>query len=187
MKAIKRTVVIDMDGTLADLSHRLHFVRQEHKKFDDFHAAAAGDMPNAWCVELMKAMRNHGYLVYIVSARPKRLKNVTTIWLSDHEIPYDKLILLRENDDHTKDQELKRDWVRGYGAHKILFVVDDRQCVVDTWRAEGVTCLQCNQWDEFHKPVEKRVCPECLTDCGGGIVCGAPAERGGMSHIEFGE
>jgi uncharacterized HAD superfamily protein len=151
MKAIKRTVVIDLDGTLADLGHRLHFVRQEHKQFDEFHAAAKGDTPNAWCVALMGAMKSQGYLVYIVSARPKRLNSVTTCWLSDHEVPYDKLILLRDNDDHTKDQELKRDWVRGYGAHKILFWVDDRERVVTAIRGEGIVVLQCQHWDEYKK------------------------------------
>jgi hypothetical protein len=30
-------------------------------------------------------------------------------------------------------------------------VVDDRQRVVDMWREEGLTCLQCYAWKEFKR------------------------------------
>jgi len=53
--------------------------------------------------------------------------------------------------DYTPDQELKRKWANSYGKNKILFVVDDRQKVVDMWRSEGLVCLQCAKWEEFKR------------------------------------
>ena len=62
-----------------------------------------------------------------------------------------RFVLLRPDGDSTPDQDLKRDWLRGYGKERILFAVDDRQKVVDMWRAEGVVCLQCAAWQEFKR------------------------------------
>ena len=56
--------------------------------------------------------------------------------------------MLREDGDNTPDQELKRAWLHAYGKERILFTVDDRQKVVDMWREEGLTCLQCADWKE---------------------------------------
>ena len=39
---------------------------------------------------------------------------------------------------------------------RVLFVVDDRQRVVDMWRAEGITCLQCEAWPEYKRPKKEK-------------------------------
>ena len=150
----KKIIIVDLDGTLANVTHRLHFVRQEHKKFDDFHAAAPNDTPHDWCVALMEAMHNLGHPVYIVSARPKRLNGITLEWLQTHKVVYDALFLLREDKDHRPDHEMKKDFIARVGLENILFVVDDRRRVVDMWRAEGLICLQCADWPEYKKPMK---------------------------------
>ena len=62
---------------------------------------------------------------------------------------FNALYLLRgEHDKFTPDQDLKRTWLNQFGKEDILFVVDDRQKVVDMWREEGLTCLQCADWEE---------------------------------------
>ena len=56
---------------------------------------------------------------------------------------------MREDKDSRPDSEVKQDILRRLQGQckKILFVVDDRQSVVDMWRANGVTCLQCKKGD----------------------------------------
>lgn len=145
---MKDTIVIDLDGTLANVDHRRHLVSGKHRNYEAFHALLGQDPPNDWCVSIMRHFWNMGHEVAIVSARPKSCETATRAWLEKHGVKFNGLYLLRPDGDSTPDQELKRSWLQSYGKDQILFVVDDRQKVVDMWRSEGLTCLQCAAWQE---------------------------------------
>lgn len=147
------TVVVDLDGTLSDGRARYHLVRGKHRDYAAFHARLGEDPVNEWCKKLIWQMRSDEdghYLtrVVLVSARPKSVIKDTGEWLEKHNIYVDEIYLLREDGDSTPDHELKREWLHMYGKSRILFVVDDRQKVVDMWREEGVVCLQCAAWED---------------------------------------
>jgi hypothetical protein len=144
--------IVDLDGTLADLTHRLHLVRQPKPDWDLFYQLAGEDSVNEWCRILINAMRSFGYPVLLVSARPASITKMTQDWLEKHYVEYDDLILLRGEKDYTKDDDLKMAWLKEFGKEKILFVVDDRRRVVDMWRQAGLVCLQCYDWEEYKKP-----------------------------------
>lgn len=148
---MRDTCVFDLDGTLANVGHRRHLVSGKKKDFDAFHALLSQDPVNEWCAELMKRMAAGGYRIIIVSARPKSVLEETHDWLLRHRVTYHEIYLLRPDGDSTPDQELKMQWLGHYGKDRVLFVVDDRQKVVDAWRAAGVTCLQCDDWSENPK------------------------------------
>ena len=56
-------------------------------------------------------------------------------------------IRLRADDDMRSDVDAKREMLTGIDKDNVLFVVEDRSRVVDMWRAEGLTCLQCAPGD----------------------------------------
>lgn len=158
------TIVVDIDGTLADISHRVGFIRQTPPDYPAFFAGVGGDRLNRWCAELIRGF--HGrYRVLLVSGRPESTRKATARWLRENDVPYDELILVRGHRNFRPDQELKREWLRAYGKDRILFSVDDRQRVVDMWRDEGVVCLQCDAWTEPDKPkARKRAPPQRLSE-----------------------
>lgn len=145
---VKDTIIIDLDGTLSDGSARYHLVKGKHRDYAAFHALLDQDPVNEWCRALMGSFGEQTYRVVIVSARPKSCEEATRAWLFRNRVYFDELNLLRPDGDSTPDQELKRAWLRGYGKERVLFAVDDRQKVVDMWREEGLTCLQCADWGE---------------------------------------
>jgi hypothetical protein len=53
---------------------------------------------------------------------------------------------MRVTGDKKKDSALKEEIYNKYikGKYNVLFVLDDRQKVVDKWRELGLTCLQVN-------------------------------------------
>ena len=146
--SLKDTIVIDLDGTLSDVAHRRHLVTGKHRDYEAFHALLKKDPCNEWCKRLMAVMWAAGYDVEIVSARPMKHDEATREWLRYNEVCFTGVNLLRPDGDSTPDQELKMAWLRNYDPARVLFVVDDRQKVVDAWRAAGVTCLQCDAWKE---------------------------------------
>lgn len=161
---MKDTVLVDLDGTLANIDHRLHFIKRKKPRpdFKSFNLACVNDTPNQWCVDLITSLVNNCLNVLIVTARSKTVEVETRAWLK-RVFPFpgadDMLTMLRESNDYTEDSLLKKDWLTAKEAEepgfkkRILFVVDDRQRVVDMWRQEGLVCLQCYVWPEWKSAV----------------------------------
>lgn len=148
------TIVFDMDGTLSNLDHRLHYIQSAHPNWDMFFSECDKDLPVRPVVAVAKAMLQVGYKLIVVSARSQVVYDKTRKWLDSIGLQAAELILVRPEKDHSPDQILKQKWLDSVDKRQILFTVDDRQRVVDTWRANGLTCFQCNQWEERKKPTK---------------------------------
>ena len=146
----KKVFIFDLDGTLADINHRLHFVRsREHPHWGKFLESCDKDSPNKWVIDLLDMCRLHGVVV-ILSGRNDVVRKKTEDWLRRYDILYDYL-LMRKDKDYRPDQIIKKemldDFLRDKG-YEVQFIVDDRQRVVDMWRENGYNVLQCNAWEE---------------------------------------
>ena len=146
-----RAVIFDIDGTLSNPEHRLHYVNGEQEKdWNKFFAEMVNDTVNEDVVNLAMAIEDYATVI-IVSGRPDSYKEQTTKWLHDHHI-YFRELHMRKADDYRQDYIIKQEILADLKErYDIWFVVDDRQQVVDMWRREGLTCLQCATWEE--KPV----------------------------------
>ena len=143
-----KLTIFDLDGTLANIDHRLHFIKQENKDWDGFFKACSADLPKHAVIQAAKALYQLGHPLWILSGRSTLVKNETTAWLKQHAIPYDNL-LMREVNDFTPDHELKRQWIVEYNLKpRTLCIYEDRQKVVDMWREEGFDCFQVAITDE---------------------------------------
>lgn len=145
-----KVAVFDLDDTLADINHRLHFVQNGNKEWDKFYAACPADGPKHDIIELARMCQDAGHQIIISSGRSENVRQQTEKWLDDHVVPYHKL-LMRPNSCFTPDNALKKAWLDGgvFGPKEnILFVVEDRDKMVQMWRQQGLTCLQVEQWVE---------------------------------------
>jgi hypothetical protein len=141
-------IIIDLDGTLADCEPRRYHVNGEAKDFGAFFAAIGDDKPFEWCDELITAMSRYGYDIVLCSGRPEDYRKVTELWLTFNRIEYDALFM-RPSGDGREDAIVKKEILERDILPKwdVLFAVDDRQQVVDMWRENGITCLQCAEGD----------------------------------------
>ena len=107
------------------------------------------DIPNPPVVALYHTLWNADeYELILVSGRGEENRRITEQWLVWNEIPFNTL-LMRPKGDFRPDTEIKQEilqTLRQQGK-SILFAVDDRQSVVNMWRANDVTCLQCAKGD----------------------------------------
>ena len=141
-----KTVIFDIDGTLADIRHRREYLDSDRPDWRRFNEAMGADTPNAAIVSLYKTLWDSGhYKIEVVTGRNERFRAVTENWFSWNEIPF-ATITMRPDNDFRPDNELKQDILNGLLAkgHDIAFAVDDRQQVVDMWRSNGITCMQCD-------------------------------------------
>ena len=148
-------VVVDLDGTIADLSHRLHFIEGESKDWDSFHEACDQDTPILVNVDVVKALAEAGNEVMYWTGRSDigDVRAKTIAWLCKHGMPLataqgldspSDYLRMRAPRDHRADHILKGEWLaetRGTGR-EIHLVFEDRSRVVGMYRANGVTCFQ---------------------------------------------
>jgi phosphoglycolate phosphatase-like HAD superfamily hydrolase len=144
-----KTIIFDIDGTLADIAHRRAFLEQEKPNWAAFNDAMGDDTPNTPVVSLYKTLWESGeYDIILTSGRSEQDRKITEQWLTWNEIPFGRLEM-RQDKDNRADHIIKQEILDKLRAESkdILFAVDDRQQVVDMWRRNGITCLQCDVGD----------------------------------------
>ena len=139
---MEEIVIFDIDGTLADVSERVHHVRKKPKNWNAFFQGMAQDKAIHSVVRLCNILYASGIKILLCSGRSEEHRSETVQWLADKGVNYHELIL-RPDGDRRSDAVVKREMLAGLDRSKILFVVEDRSRVVEMWRSEGLVCLQC--------------------------------------------
>lgn len=132
---LQKAAVFDIDGTLA---HMLDL----RGPFD--WKKVGVDKVDLVVAEIMSMYRTAGYAIIVMSGRDGVCEPETRQWLKDNNLEYDYLFMRAPNDqrnDGIVKQELFMDKVDGNFNVHVCF--DDRNRVVDRWRAMGIKCLQC--------------------------------------------
>lgn len=135
-------VIFDIDGTLADVSERIHHVRKKPKNWNAFFQGMAQDKAIHAMVRLCNILYETGIQIILCSGRSEEHRPQTIEWLAQQGVNYHELIL-RKDGDRRSDTIVKREMLAGIDKSKILFIVEDRSRVVEMWRSEGLVCLQC--------------------------------------------
>ncbi len=135
-------VIFDIDGTLADVSERLHHIKKKPKDWDAFFKGIPQDKAIRSMVRLCNILYESGIKILLCTGRREQDRAETVKWLAQQGVNYHELIL-RPNGDRRSDVIVKREMLAGIDRNKILFVVEDRSGVVEMWRSEGLVCLQC--------------------------------------------
>ena len=139
-----KAIIIDIDGTLADIDHRRSLLECSPKKWKEFFNQMSQDKINHWCKELAEAMTLKGLDIILVTGRPEDYREHTIKWLNLNLFKYNNIFFRKKNDfrkDYIIKEEIYNDHIKL--NYEILFVVDDRNSVVKMWRRNGLVCLDC--------------------------------------------
>ena len=118
MHAVESNVVlVDMDGTLADVSHRLHWVRGGKKNWKKFFREMHKDPPNPVVLDWMRNLAPE-YRIVIVSGRPADYQDVTVAWLKRYAVPFSE-IYMRSSGDRRPDHIVKRELLEKIGEERV--------------------------------------------------------------------
>lgn len=140
---MKDRIIVDIDGTLADATHRKHLVDGSQKKdWAKFYDMCDQDEPHYDIIEIVGELGRNKE-VYLVTGRVERVREKTEEWLDEFDVPYDYL-LMRPDGDYTPDHVLKIQMATkaGLSPDNVSVVLDDRTSVVNAWREAGYRCLQ---------------------------------------------
>lgn len=142
-----KVVIVDMDGTLADVSHRLHFLNGPKKNWKEFFAGMDDDPPSSVIVDWVKKL-SPDYEVVIVTGRPEKYRPNTESWLRKYHVPFSRIVM-RRHGDHRPDYVVKKDLLDQIGTDRVAFVIDDRPSVCDMWRSCGLRVFPITHGPEY--------------------------------------
>ena len=150
-----RYVLCDLDGTLADIKHRLPVPLRTDgvgKDWAEFFSKIPQDTLRTDVWERVRDKLEtdpHNKLV-LLSGRNESTRAVTEKWLADNGITYLTLIMRRESD-HRDDPEVKIGLLRRYfpDQSKIVCVFDDRPRVLRAWEEAGLSVIDCGDGIDF--------------------------------------
>ena len=164
-----KAIIVDIDGTLSDPKHRLHYVKNPEgkKNFDKFFAEAHKDIPKQDVIDIIKKLgsgvseldeEGKHYELIFLTGRPEKLRNITMNWLGVNgllDYSYNGEILstlyMRPNGNYTPDDELKQRIYEEEIKSKfdVVCVFDDRPRVIRMWHKLGLTTFNCGTGVEF--------------------------------------
>lgn len=128
--------IVDIDGVVADVRHRLHHLDRRPKNWDGFFAAAVADPPHPEGLAVVERLARDHELVY-VTGRPEHLRAATEAWLADHGIGGHRL-LMRAPRDRAPARVVKPAIVARLAAGRTVgVVVDDDPEVLEAMAQRG--------------------------------------------------
>ncbi len=159
----KDILVVDIDGTIADIEHRKHFIdgSDGRKDWNRFYSEVNADKPIFSTIMVVDALMHvyRGLLRCVfLTGRPESLRADTMAWLHMYvpgiwddtctDMPLFNLVMRIEGD-YRPDYIVKREQFigAGYKMDDILLVLEDRQQVVDMWRKHDVQVFQVAKGD----------------------------------------
>ncbi len=148
-----KTIVFDMDGTLASVEHRRHHVTGQRPNWKAFFDLMDQDPVIEEVADLARLAWAAGWNVIIVSARPDDYREITEEWLDnlggEGPLNYHKMYM-RKAGDYRRDDVVKQEILEQMRSdgYEPWMVVDDRDMVVDMWRKNGIMALQCAERQE---------------------------------------
>lgn len=152
-------IICDLDGTLAHMNGRNPYNPTDEEVMNDVADEAVMGILNSF-------MSNTRYFdgypdeftgvqIIFCSGRFDTYRTVTEQWIlrnldGNYFNKYGIKLLMRKDGDMRKDSIVKKEIYEREikGKYNVLFVLDDRQSVVEMWRNEGLKALQV-AWGDF--------------------------------------
>jgi FMN phosphatase YigB (HAD superfamily) len=139
-------VIFDIDGTIADCSHRVQYAQT--KQWDEFHLRCMEDRVIVDVADLMIELSLRHDII-LLTGRPEKYRFMTERWIDLCGLDgfYNELIM-RPDGDWSPDYQMKIDALeRKFGDKQavldnVWLVIDDRESVVEGLRNYGLTVLQ---------------------------------------------
>jgi uncharacterized HAD superfamily protein len=143
----KSVVIVDIDGTIADVRHRLPHIKGPGKKnWKAFFEGMDRDTPIESMVRQVHELEK-AHDIIVVSGRPEHYRKRTEKWLKEHGIRYRQLFL-RPDGDHRPDYTVKEEVLREFPKGQIVLAIDDRAPVCDMWEKHGIRCIRVDSDEE---------------------------------------
>lgn len=136
--------IVDIDGVVADVRHRLSHIEGRRKDWNAFFAAAADDAPHPEGIAIVQTLAAEHEIVYL-TGRPESLRTVTETWLEANGLG--GRLMMRGASDRRPAAQMKLEVVQRLGRGRTIgMVVDDDTAVLAAMRYAGYLTFRAD-WE----------------------------------------
>lgn len=144
---MRTAIIVDVDGTVANVDSIRHHVRAKPKNFDAFHAESVNVPAHDWVVDQVRQAKADGHASIIVTARKERWRRHTEFWLALNDVPADALFMRGDND-HRKDVEVKQDILDIIRQQwTVVHAIDDNPSIIALWQSHNIPVTIVPGWE----------------------------------------
>ncbi len=161
MKKLKPpAVIIDIDGTLADVHGISHHIRKipgaKHKDFTEFHRRSPDAAPKQQALDYIADAQEAGMVIIILTARREMWLAESKRFLDRHvPVPYE--LYMRPDDDTGNDIQFKRHLLTYLRRHyDVRGAIEDNPQVAAMFESAGVPVeiVPDGRWAELEEIVQ---------------------------------
>jgi len=131
--------VYDIDGVVADVRHRLHYLDSRPKDWRGFFRTAAKDSPLSKGITMVTESAAEHEIVWL-TGRPDWMRALTLDWLAKHGLPTGEL-LMRKRNDFRPAKVMKVSVLRTLDTRGMVSFVDDDPDVVSAATTAGFPAI----------------------------------------------
>ena len=139
---MSKVIVFDIDGTLALIEHRLHFIKNKPKNWKAFNKGIPMDILNSPVADVLFRMAyDLDNIMIIATGREETVRKDTEEWLNKYGIlPHVEKVYMRNAKDYRDDGIVKAEFVEDITTNfgKPVMWFDDRPRVVKAIRKMGI-------------------------------------------------
>jgi phosphoglycolate phosphatase-like HAD superfamily hydrolase len=143
-------VIVDIDGTIADNSNRIHHIKKEKKDWTSYKNNLHQDKVHTDIVFILHCLKMAGCRLVLCTGRDEEERSSTVQWLKNNYLDdlFEKLYM-RQSRDYRPDVIIKKELLDDIkkDGYEPTIVFEDRDGVVNMWRKEGLRCLQVQPGD----------------------------------------
>ena len=142
-------VIFDIDGTIADITHRRQFIAAKPKNWRAFFHAMDKDVPIVPMLKLIRSMSSAINIIWC-TGRPEEYRQVTLDWLNSHYLQTNYLYM-RPNKDNRADYIVKEEaleQMRLDGFNPVM-AFEDRKRNCEMFRKNGLFVCDLSQGIDF--------------------------------------
>ena len=145
-------IIFDIDGTLIDISHRLHLIERTPPDWEEFRnpLQKRWDEPRMPIINIAVALEKAGHNLLFCSGRRESEREDTLEVLSRFFRPM-PMLWMRKDKDYRPDTEVKAEMLqtlRNQGFNPVM-AFDDRPSVIRMWKEHGLTVADVGNGVEF--------------------------------------
>lgn len=129
--------VVDIDGVVADVRHRLHHLERRPKDWRGFFAAAPDDPPHDEGLAVVARLVEDDHEIVFLTGRPEQHRAATQAWLGRHDLGGHRLVM-RPAGDRRPAAAVKVELLDELrGDRPVAVVVDDDRRVLAAMAEAG--------------------------------------------------
>lgn len=150
---IERFIVIDIDGTIADSSHRQHYLESNPANWNSFFSDSEilMDEPIYPVIDLCRSLVTVFRATPVfLTGRPEHTRRATTKWLSTHmgnDIVSNCILFMRPSENRKASYIFKQDYIQNLDLPQVICCVEDNTKCGLAFKELGLQVLQVANHD----------------------------------------